>query len=119
MIFNVKWSLTKMSSVACCFPFVAIIGIAFEKVIVQRIADFQQHVAVYPRVLEDAVHVLARALQLCRQPSDGSPLSSEFLFDKTAYMWGFERGHGFEVDVQKNSVESIPCLTLGFPRPLF
>ena len=86
-----------MSSVACRFPLVAVVGIAFEEVVVQCIADFQQHVTINPTVFEDAIHILARALQLRSKPCDGAPLAGQFRLDEVSDMWGFERGHGFKV----------------------
>ena len=52
-----------------------------EKVVVHCLADLEKQVGVYPRVLEQFVHILTCTIDLRRQPSDAAPLSRQFCSD--------------------------------------
>ena len=66
---------------SCFFPVVPPIGVVFEEVVIQQVADFEQQVGVNPRTTENLVGVLPRAAQLRGQPSDGKPSAGQFSLD--------------------------------------
>lgn len=59
---------------------------AFEEIIIQQIANFQQQIRINPSAVEDFVGVLSGATKLCSQPSDAAPLPCQFCLDEFPYV---------------------------------
>ena len=75
--------------VSILFPFIPPIRVAFEEIVIQQVADFEQQVGVNPRAVEDFVGVLPRIAQLLGEPCDAAPLPLQFLLDEVADVWFF------------------------------
>ena len=109
-------SFDRLSNIFWRFSRFPAVGIAFEKVMVERIADFQQQIGVDETAAKQVMHVLTCTSYLLRQPPRTPSLSCEFFFDKVSDMWCFLRGHVLEFWYRK-SVESISCLNVRVSTP--
>ena len=68
---------------------------AFEEIIIQQIANFQQQIRINPSAVEDFVGVLSGATKLCSQPSDAAPLPCQFCLDEFPYVRFFVHRFAF------------------------
>jgi hypothetical protein len=60
-----------------------------KEVEIHDLADFPQGIGINPRIFEDAINILPRALQLGGEPSHATTLSVKFFFDEVSDMWRF------------------------------
>ena len=66
-----------------------------KEIIIQQVADFEQHVGVNPFAAKDLVNVLPRATQLLPKPCDGAALQMEHFPDDVSDVRFF--GHGISL----------------------
>lgn len=79
-----------MVDVAALFIFIfPIFCKASEEVIIQQIADFEEHIGIDPRTVKDLVDILPRIAQLFSEPGDGATLLLKHLFDNMSNMGFF------------------------------
>ena len=81
-----------------------------EKIVIQDSGDTLQQVGVDGGLGIHLVQMVRGAGDLCGQPDGGSPLLFQFRLDAPANVYVVDFCH-------KKSVELIPCLSSGFPRP--
>ena len=90
------WNLSYFS---ICFDsnlvFLSLIMIlrkTLEEIVIQQVADLEQHISVNPVATEDLVDILPWAAQLLTEPSDGAALLLEHFPDEISDVGFF--GHG-------------------------
>lgn len=81
---NEKHEKCKANGYSFVFPVVPIIRVAFEEIVIQQVADFEQKVGINPLTAKNLIGVLAREAELAGEPGDGAPLPVEFLLDEVA-----------------------------------
>lgn len=68
---------------------------AFEEIIIQNVADFQQQIGVNPFAVKNLVSVLPRATELLGQPGDATPLLDQYCLDEFSYVRFFVHRFAF------------------------
>ena len=92
---NEKYEKCKANGYSFVFPIVPIIRVAFEEIVIQQVADFEQKVGVNPLTAKNLIGVLPRIAKLCGKPCDASPLPCQFCLDEFPYVRFFVHRFAF------------------------
>lgn len=92
---NEKHEKCKANGYSFVFPVVPIIRVAFEEIVIQQVADFEQKVGVNPLTAKNLIGVLPRIAKLCGKPCDASPLPCQFCLDEFPYVRFFVHRFAF------------------------
>lgn len=92
---NEKYERCKANGYSFVFPVVSVIRVAFEEIVIQQVADFEQKVGINPLTAEDLIGVLPRIAQLYGKPCDASPLPCQFCLDEFPYVRFFVHRFAF------------------------
>ena len=92
---NEKHEKCKANGYSFVFPVVPIIRVAFEEIVIQQVADFEQKVGINPLTAKNLIGVLPRIAQLYGKPCNASPLPCQFCLDEFPYVRFFVHRFAF------------------------